>query len=82
MRKPSSPASASISRWKYSLVWPPDHGWMAPSSSDFWSSGTTSSGSTSIRLPRPEQSGQAPNGELKENERGSSSSNDTSSYGQ
>ena len=33
-------------------------------------------------MPRPVQSGQAPNGELKEKERGSSSSKDRSSYGQ
>jgi hypothetical protein len=42
-------------------------------------SGTTSSGSTSIRVPRPVQSGHAPYGELNENDRGSSSSNDKSS---
>ena len=41
-----------------------------------------SSGSTSIRVPRPVQSGQAPHGELKLNDRGSSSSNDRSSYRQ
>ena len=43
---------------------------------------TTSSGSTSILVPRPVQSGQAPQGELNENDRGSSSSNDRSSYRQ
>ena len=47
---------------------------MAPSSIDFEASGTTSSGSTSMRVPRPWHSGQAPNGALNENERGSSSS--------
>ena len=36
--------------------------------------GSTSSGSTSMRVPRPWHSGQAPNGELNENDRGSSSS--------
>ena len=41
-----------------------------------------SSGSTSIRVPSPVQSGQAPHGELKLNDRGSSSSNDRSSYRQ
>ena len=55
---------------------------MAPSSRDLSSSGTISSGSTSMRVPMPEQSGQAPKGELKEKERGSSSSKDRSSYGQ
>ncbi|CAM5702430.1 hypothetical protein STENM36S_03483 [Streptomyces tendae] len=35
-----------------------------------------------MRVPMPEQSGQAPKGELKEKERGSSSSKDRSSYGQ
>ena len=47
---------------------------MAPSARLFSSSGTTSSGSTSIRVPSPEHSGQAPQGPLKENCRGSSSS--------
>ena len=47
---------------------------MAPSPSVARVSGTTSSGSTSIRVPRPEQTVQAPNGELNENERGSRSS--------
>lgn len=69
-------------RPKYSLVWPWDQGWIAPSSRDFSSSGTISSGSTSMRVPMPVQSGQAPKGELKEKERGSSSSKERSSYGQ
>ncbi len=47
---------------------------MAPSARVAVTSGTTSSGSTSMRVPSPLQTGQAPNGELKENERGSSSS--------
>ena len=55
---------------------------MAPSSRDLSSSGTISSGSTSMRVPMPVHSGQAPKGELKEKERGSSSSKDRSSYGQ
>jgi hypothetical protein len=46
---------------------------MAPSASDSDGSGTTSSGSISIWEPRPVQRGQAPCGELKEKERGSSS---------
>ena len=50
------------------------HGWMAPSPSVAPGSGTTSSGSTSIRVPSPWQSGQAPKGLLNENDRGSSSS--------
>ena len=49
---------------------------MAPSRRDFVGSGMIKSGSTSIRVPRPEQVGQAPNGELNEKDRGSSSSND------
>ena len=59
---------------------PPLHGAIAPSASDFDSSGTMSSGSTSSLVPSPVQSGQAPHGELNENERGSSSSKDRSSY--
>ena len=47
---------------------------MTPSPRVAPGSETTSSGSTSIRVPRPWQAGQAPNGELNENERGSSSS--------
>ena len=47
---------------------------MAPSPRVAVGSGTTSSGSTSIRVPRPWHSGHAPKGELKENDRGSSSS--------
>ena len=49
------------------------HGRIAPSLSDSDGSGTTSSGSISICEPRPVQRGQAPCGELNENERGSSS---------
>ena len=52
---------------------------MAPSARVWSGSETTSSGSTSIRVPRPVQSGHAPHGELNENDRGSSSSNDKSS---
>ena len=46
----------------------------APSASDRVSSGTTSSGSTSNRVPRPRHTGQAPYGELKEKFRGAGSS--------
>ncbi len=73
-----SSARASSSRWKYSLDdAPAAHGATAPSPSDFSSSGTISSGSTSSRVPSPVHSGQAPNGELNENDRGSSSSIDS-----
>src|SRR5688500_19620920 len=65
-----------MSRWYHSL-WLVDHGAIAPSSSDRSESGTTSSGSTSKRVPRPAQWGHAPYGELKEKLRGASSSNDT-----
>src|SRR6266487_1780613 len=63
-------------------MWPPLHGPIAPWASVLSGSGTTSSGSTSSRVPRPVQSGQAPHGELNENDRGSSSSKDRSSYRQ
>src|SRR5215469_12164854 len=61
---------------------PPPQGAIAPSASDRDGSGTMSSGSTSILVPSPVQSGHAPHGELNENDRGSSSSNDRSSYRQ
>lgn len=74
MLNPAAAATASSSRVKYSA--PPVfvHGATAPSDSDFSSSGTTSSGSTSVREPRPVHSGQAPHGPSKENSRGSSAS--------
>ena len=68
-------ASAPMTRWKYSadpLPWA--HGAMAPCVMDRSSSGTSSSGSTSSSVPRPVHLGQAPNGELNEKERGSTSS--------
>ena len=74
MSKPRVSATPCSSRRKYSLVWPVDHGVTAPSARLRSGSGTTSSGSTSLRVPRPVQAGHAPKGELKENERGSSSS--------
>ena len=46
------------------------HGAMAPSASDFDSSGTSRAGSKSIIAPRPWQSVHAPCGELNENARG------------
>ncbi len=60
----------------------PDQGAIAPPLIDRSGSGMISSSSTSIRMPRPVHSGQAPNGELNEKERGSSSSKEMSSYGQ
>ena len=50
---------------------------MAPSRTLNSAFGTTKSGSTSRRVPKPVHSGHAPNGELKEKDRGSSSSNET-----
>ena len=47
---------------------------IAPAFSERLPSGTMSAGSTFIRVPSPEQAGQAPNGLLKENSRGVSSS--------
>ena len=55
---------------------------MAPSSIDRSGSRTTSSGSTSKRVPSPSQLGQAPYGELKLKLRGASSSNDSPHVGQ
>ncbi len=40
-------------RVKYSAVWPIDHGAIAPSARVSSGSGTTRSGSTSLRMPRP-----------------------------
>ena len=53
---------------------PVAHGAIAPPASDCSGSGTSSSGSTSLRVPMPVQAGQEPNGALNENDRGSSSS--------
>ena len=72
---PSSSATASTRRLKYWLR-PLAHGAMAPSASDRSRLGTTSSGSTSKRVPRPSQVSHAPYGELNEKLRGASSSND------
>ena len=63
----------SSSRWKYCAC-PPAHGWMAPCSIVSAGLATTSSGSTSKRVPSPSQCSQAPYGELNEKLRGASSS--------
>src|SRR5215472_5219299 len=63
-------------------MWPPLQTLTAPSASVRAGSETTSSGSTSILVPSPVQSVQAPHGELNEKDRGSSSSNERSSYRQ
>ena len=57
-------------------------GAIAPSAIDFDRSGITSAGSTSIRLPRPVQAGQAPWGLLNEKLRGSISPKAVMSSGQ
>ncbi len=71
MIEPIDVAQADSKRPKYSELWPIDHGAMAPSSRLISGSGTTRSGSTSLRMPRPVHSGQAPYGELNEKDRGS-----------
>ena len=58
----------SVSRTSFRS--PRAHGAMAPSASDFESSGTTRTGSKSIVAPSPWQSGHAPCGELNEKARG------------
>ncbi|CFS36457.1 Uncharacterised protein [Mycobacterium tuberculosis] len=57
---PSASPRPAIIRVKYSAVWPFDHGATAPCARVRSGSGTTSSGSTSLRMPRPLHSGQAP----------------------
>ena len=59
---------------KKSATWAPDQGPIAPSPRVAPGSWITSSASTSMRVPSPWHSGQAPNGELNENDRGSRSS--------
>ena len=54
----------------------PAHGASAPLARDFRGSGTTRSGSSSSRVPRPPHAGQAPYGLLKENIRGETSGNE------
>src|SRR3712207_1054563 len=79
MEKPSCWDRPVSSRVKYSLLIEVDHGAIAPCARLFSGSGTTRSGSTSLRVPMPVHSGQAPNGELKENDRGSIASKDSPS---
>ena len=52
------------------------HGRITPSRMEMLGSPSTRSAFTSRRVPTPWQSGQAPNGELNENCRGSSSGSD------
>ena len=59
-----------------------DQATSAPSLMLFERSGISRSGSISSRVPRPVHAGQAPCGELNENERGSRSSMIVPSYGQ
>ena len=68
--------SASTKRMKYPSDWLPAQGAIAPSEILKPSSGITRSWSISSFVPIPEHSGQAPNGELNEKERGSNSSNE------
>src|ERR671935_1755538 len=75
IEKPWASATASSTRYQYSSR-EPAHGAIAPSSIESSGSGTTSSASTSSRVPRPSHVGHAPYGELKEKFRGASSSND------
>jgi hypothetical protein len=56
---PPSSATPATSPAKYSLR-APAHGASAPAARDKEESGTTSSGSTSKRVPSPAQAGQAP----------------------
>src|SRR3954470_18357914 len=74
--KPNSSPSAASTPPKYPRPGAPDHGATAPLASVFVGSGTMSSGSASSLVPRPVQVGQAPYGELNENDLGSSSSID------
>src|SRR5438128_12514315 len=77
---PWASATAVRTRWKYSPLGPA-HGATAPSSMVRSGLGTTSSGSTSYRVPRPSHLGHAPYGELNEKLRGASSSKDVPSFG-
>src|SRR3954463_2465062 len=74
-------ATAWSTRPKYSPR-NPAQGAMAPRSIDSSSSLTTSSGSTSKRVPSPSQRSQAPYGELKEKFRGANSSKDRPQWAQ
>src|SRR5688572_31941565 len=82
VRKPRRLAIASTTLpYHESVVGMRDHGMSAPSAIDTRLL-IIRSGSNSMRRPRPVQAGQAPCGELNENERGSSSSMVKPSYGQ
>src|SRR6266480_6660406 len=76
--KPCASPTACRTRYQYSRLLDAQ-GAMAPSLMDRSGSGTTSSGSTSNRVPRPSHVGQAPYGELNEKLRGASSSNEVPS---
>ena len=69
-------ATASSTRYQYSSV-AEAHGASAPSLTERSGSGTTSSASTSSRVPSPSQVWHAPYGELNEKFRGASSSKDS-----
>ena len=69
-------ATASSTRFQYSSV-ALAHGASAPSRTERSPSGTTSSASTSRRVPSPSHVGQAPYGELNEKLRGAISSNES-----
>ena len=72
---PCASATDSSTRFQYSSV-ALAHGASAPSLTERSVSGTTSSGSTSSRVPSPSHVGQAPYGELNEKLRGAISSNE------
>ncbi len=77
--KPCASATASSTRFQYSSV-ALAHGASAPSRTERSGSGTTSSASTSSRVPSPSHVGQAPYGELNEKLRGASSSKERPQY--
>src|SRR5688500_20219070 len=79
MEKPSCAPRPDSSRRKYSLVIELAHGATAPWARLFSGSGMTRSGSTSLRVPMPVHSEQAPNGELNEDDRGSRASKESPS---
>src|SRR5436190_12172768 len=76
---PWASPTACRTRYQYSRLFDAQ-GAMAPSLMDRSESGTTSSGSTSRRVPSPSHVGQAPYGELNEKLRGANSSNESPQY--
>src|SRR5437588_10425936 len=74
--KPCASPTAWRTRYQYSRLLEAQ-GAMAPSLMDRSGSGTTSSGSTSSRVPSPSPVGHAPYGELNEKLRGGSSSEES-----